>query len=268
MTASFTSQMNSANALVSIASVDLADQTCVGYSAQSGNVNISFGLMTGGVYIVPAIGEQWVCRRSGRNSWQLLYQVPFQDERLNLEPVQGMTAIGRSGPTVLKGSSVDVQGPLRVNGAPLQEKVHRYRLVTGQGSRALAVNTYVTIPYAVRTGDGDGGYFELNKAGTPMGTVTCLRALRARFTSNVFLGNQVNSGTGFDMAVRVNGNSVAYKSQTNARANASMADNLATEPFDLIPGDLLTVQVMATVANQTLTDGTNYANQLTISYFA
>ena len=114
--ASFTTQTSNAPVAVAIKSVNLEGQTAVGFAPSVGDVNISFKLMPGGIYSVPAIGEQWIVQRTGRSSWQLVTMMPYQDERLNMEPSEGMTAIGRSGPTVIQGSSLRVPGELYVGG--------------------------------------------------------------------------------------------------------------------------------------------------------
>ena len=66
-------------------------------------------LLPAGVWVVPAVGEQWQVRRVG-DSWFLDARVAFQDPRMNLREKEGTTGIGSSGPTYIVGSGVYV-GP-------------------------------------------------------------------------------------------------------------------------------------------------------------
>lgn len=133
--ASFTTQTRNDPVAVAIKSVNLEAQTAVGYAPSGGDINISFGLMPGGIYNVPAIGEQWIVQRTGRSTWQLMTLMPYQDERLNLEPEEGMTAIGRSGRTVVKGSSLEVPGDLYIGGV-------KYTPASGGGTAPAGSNLW------------------------------------------------------------------------------------------------------------------------------
>lgn len=105
MTASFSSTAGRGEMIVAIDSVNLTERTATGMSPHSGQVVVRFGAMPGGIYNIPAVGEQWVVAGYGAQ-WRLLHKAAYQDPRLNIPAQEGMTVLGRSGPTHLVGSEV------------------------------------------------------------------------------------------------------------------------------------------------------------------
>lgn len=96
-------------AIVSITYVDLDTPRYRGFNRDMGSFPILPNLLPAGVWVVPAVGEQWQVRRVG-DSWFLDARVAFQDPRMNLREKEGTTGIGSSGPTYIVGSGVYV-GP-------------------------------------------------------------------------------------------------------------------------------------------------------------
>lgn len=106
MTASYsTGASHSGETIVAIDSVNLTERVATGFSRMTGQVVIRFGAMVGGIYNIPKVGEQWVVSRYGL-VWKLEYKAAFQDPRLNLPPAEGMTVVGREGPTHIVGTEV------------------------------------------------------------------------------------------------------------------------------------------------------------------
>lgn len=95
--------------IVSITYVDLDTPRFRGFNKAIGSFPIMPNLMAGGVWTVPAIGEQWLLRKIGRG-WYLDSRVAIQDPKMNLRQEEGTTGVGSSGPTYIVGSSVHV-GP-------------------------------------------------------------------------------------------------------------------------------------------------------------
>jgi hypothetical protein len=113
MTTSFSRTQDAGQSVVAIDSIDLNSGTCTGFSPMTGQIVIRLTVMSAGIYNIPKIGEQWVVGRFA-NQWYLDYKVAFQDARLNLPMEEGMTVIGRDGPTQLVGSRVQMPQMIRM----------------------------------------------------------------------------------------------------------------------------------------------------------
>jgi len=105
MTASFSSTPGRAEMIVAIDSVNLTERLATGVNPQAGQVVVRFGAMPGGIYNIPEVGEQWVVAGYGPQ-WRLLHKAAYQDPRLNIPAQEGMTVVGRGGPTHVVGSEV------------------------------------------------------------------------------------------------------------------------------------------------------------------
>lgn len=104
--------------IASITYVDVDTPTIKAFNPLIRNFPVIPNLMPGGVWVLPAVGEQWLVRRID-NSWFLDARVAFQDPKMNLREKEGTTAVGSSGPTYVVGSEVYV-GPEHLN---LLEKI-------------------------------------------------------------------------------------------------------------------------------------------------
>lgn len=111
--------------LCEIQSVDLINLRAVGASRNSTNLPIDLRYYVGAAHVIPAPGDQWVVRWFG-TSWILDFQLPFNTTELATiagNPVKGLTQIGSTnpagtGPTEINGSTINIKGPLNLNGVP------------------------------------------------------------------------------------------------------------------------------------------------------
>lgn len=91
--------------VVVIRNVDFTRRVYTGWSKMTGSIPVYPNVLPGGVYAVPAVGEQWVVVRNGI-SWFLDSKTDFQDPKTAIPPVEGLTALGSTGPTHLVGSEI------------------------------------------------------------------------------------------------------------------------------------------------------------------
>lgn len=94
-------------AIVSITYVDLDTPRYRGFNRALGSLPVLPNLLPAGVWVVPAVGEQWLVRKIDQ-SWFLDSRVAFQDPKMNLRGREGTTGFGSSGPTYVTGSEVYV----------------------------------------------------------------------------------------------------------------------------------------------------------------
>ena len=131
--------------VVNITAIELTTLAFTGYNPATGSVPIAATLMPGAVFVIPAVGEQWLVEKvSGR--WFLKAKTPFQDQRQMLEPREGMTAVGGTGPTHVVGSEVHL---------PVSVFLGDWELRIEPSSGALQVN--VDGNWTTVTGSGGGG---------------------------------------------------------------------------------------------------------------
>lgn len=93
--------------IVSVTYVDLDTPRIKAFHRSVGSFSIMPTLLPGGVWVLPAVGEQWLVRRID-HAWFLVSRVAFQDPKMNLREKEGTTALGSSGPTYIVGSKVYV----------------------------------------------------------------------------------------------------------------------------------------------------------------
>lgn len=93
--------------VASVLHVDLDTPLIRAFHPSTGTFHISPTLLPGGVWVLPAVGEQWLVRRIGE-FWYLDSRVAFQDPKMNLRDEEGTTGVGSSGPTYVIGSKVYV----------------------------------------------------------------------------------------------------------------------------------------------------------------
>lgn len=91
--------------VVVIRTVDFRKRVYTGWNQLTGSVPVHSQVLPGGVYSIPAVGEQWVVRRMGL-SWFLESKTNFLDPKTALPPAEGLTALGSTGPTYLVGSEI------------------------------------------------------------------------------------------------------------------------------------------------------------------
>lgn len=109
-----------AQQLVSIVSVDPANQKAIGRTRQQSYIYIDIRYPVGAVHVVPYVGQQWVCKKVGIN-WALDRLLPKNTNiHANIldNPTQGMVQIGTSGlgsgPILLEGSVISILAPLQL----------------------------------------------------------------------------------------------------------------------------------------------------------
>ena len=93
--------------IVSVTYMDVDTPTIKVFNPSMGSFHVLPNLLPGGVWVLPAVGEQWLIRRIG-NSWYLDSRVAFQDPKMNLREKEGTTGVGSSGPTYVVGSEIYV----------------------------------------------------------------------------------------------------------------------------------------------------------------
>lgn len=93
--------------IAAITYVDLDTPNIKAFSPLIGSFSIVPTLLPSGMWVLPAVGEQWLVRRI-ENSWYLDGRLAFQDPKMNLRDKEGTTAVGSSGPTYVIGSEVYV----------------------------------------------------------------------------------------------------------------------------------------------------------------
>lgn len=96
-------------ALVSVTYVDVDTPVIKVFGRTMGSFPVQATLLPAGVWVLPAVGEQWMVRRLN-STWYLESRVAFQDPKMNLRDKEGTTAVGSSGPTYVVGSEIYV-GP-------------------------------------------------------------------------------------------------------------------------------------------------------------
>lgn len=94
-------------AIVAVTYVDVDTPQVKVSNPAIGRFPVQVTLMPGGVWQLPAVGEQWLVRKIG-HSWYLDSRVAFQDPRMNFRDEQGTTGVGSSGPTYIIGKKVYV----------------------------------------------------------------------------------------------------------------------------------------------------------------
>jgi hypothetical protein len=78
-------------------------------------IEIDCRFPVGGMYVIPAIGDQWYVDRYDM-LWRLHSRIPFNDNNILIEPQAGQMILGGTGPLELNGSHVNVHGDTNVNG--------------------------------------------------------------------------------------------------------------------------------------------------------
>lgn len=94
-------------AVVSVTYVDVDTPLVKVFSRSIGSFPVQTTLMPSGVWVLPAVGEQWLVRRMD-HTWYLDSRVAYQDPKMNLREVEGTTGFGSSGPTYVIGSDIYV----------------------------------------------------------------------------------------------------------------------------------------------------------------
>lgn len=84
-----------------------------GFTRDRDTIDIDCGYAVGGQLITPAVGEQWYVERYDA-VWRLVSRIPWNDDNLLIEPVQGQTVVGGTGPYVVNGSCTSVSGWLQL----------------------------------------------------------------------------------------------------------------------------------------------------------
>lgn len=93
---------------VAIISVDTSKKMAQGLTRVRAVINIDCTYPIGGLYVLPAVGDQWYVERLNDQHWKLVTRIPFNDNNTLIEPVPGQMIVGGTGPVVLNGSHVDV----------------------------------------------------------------------------------------------------------------------------------------------------------------
>lgn len=93
------------SALVAVTYVDVDTPQVKVFAPAIGSFPVQPSLMPGGVWNLPAVGEQWLIRKID-HTWYLDSRVAFQDPKMNLRDEEGTTGVGSSGPTYIVGSKV------------------------------------------------------------------------------------------------------------------------------------------------------------------
>lgn len=96
-------------ATVSVTYVDVDTPQIKVFSRVMGSFPVLPSLLPGGLWVLPAVGEQWLVRKINQ-TWYLDSRLAFQDPKMNLRDKEGTTAVGSSGPTYVVGSQIYV-GP-------------------------------------------------------------------------------------------------------------------------------------------------------------
>lgn len=94
-------------AMVSVTYVDLDTPQIKVFSRMMGSFPVLPSLLPGGLWVLPAVGEQWLVRKINQ-AWYLDSRLAFQDPKMNLREKEGTTGLGASGPTYVIGSEVYV----------------------------------------------------------------------------------------------------------------------------------------------------------------
>lgn len=91
--------------IAAVTYVDIDTPTIKMFNRNMGTFPVLPNLMPGGVWVLPAVGEQWLVRKID-HSWFLTSRIAFQDPKMNLREEQGTTGVGSSGPTYIVGSRI------------------------------------------------------------------------------------------------------------------------------------------------------------------
>ena len=102
---------------VAIISVEPGIKMAKGLTRVRAVVTIDCNYPVGGMYVLPATGEQWYVERLNDYHWKLVSRIPFNDNNTLVEPIPGQMIIGGTGPVVVNGSQMDVYGDTTVNGS-------------------------------------------------------------------------------------------------------------------------------------------------------
>lgn len=94
-------------AIVAVTYVDVDTPQIKVFSRAMGSFPVLPTLLPSGIWVLPAVGEQWLVRKID-HSWYLDSRIAFQDPKMNLREQEGTTGIGSSGPTYVIGSEVYV----------------------------------------------------------------------------------------------------------------------------------------------------------------
>lgn len=94
-------------AVVSVIYMDVDTPLIKAFHPSLGSIIVLPNLLPGGIWVLPAVGEQWLVRRID-SFWYLDARVAFQDPKMNLRQVEGTTGVGSSGPTYIVGKQVFV----------------------------------------------------------------------------------------------------------------------------------------------------------------
>lgn len=273
---SYTNASGSSDTIAAITGVDLDSRTAQAWSPSTLGITVGFGLMSSGIYVIPRVGQQWVVSRTGRSTWVLVSMAPHDDERLNQEPAEGLTAIGLGGPTRLTGSTVEIDGPLLINGVlyapyvdengdpaptPVAKTDRLVRFGFPISSNTITISTGGRVlPFQIKTGDTDN-HFEL----LTDGTVKCNRAGNYRLTARI--GATVPANIDVGVNIQIGTLNVSGNSTWRGTASSSVLLCETSDVTTLAVGDIITVAVYLS-ADVQLTVNQGYRNRLTISYTA
>lgn len=266
---------------VAIVGVDLATRQAQGMTRVGTAVTIDCGYGVGGHLVTPSVGEQWYVERVDR-VWRLGQKIPFNDNNLLIEPVEGQTVVGGTGPIELNGSQVNVHSPMDVTGAvTLNSSLGVEGAVTVSGALTLdapvSANGSVNINGSFTLGEthyrDNNGTLEYQVGGNPWIRVgdpkfydinyihrlsTSTRAVgygdntmgvripRAVVLTSVTYRCATNDSGGGDTNVelRKNGSTVTGSGVTLTGA-AQVTGGTATGTWSFSAGDILTVYVSA-----------------------
>jgi hypothetical protein len=89
---------------VAITDIDLTNRRATAMTRRRSTIQVDLRYHVGGMQVTPAKGEQWFVTRSDSYFYRLVSKIPYNAPEMNTEPVEGMTQIGSSGPTVINGS--------------------------------------------------------------------------------------------------------------------------------------------------------------------
>jgi len=252
----FTRQTDSAEAIVAIKAIDLEKRLCTGWNQQVGDIQITFALMAGGVFSIPVLGEQWVVKRSSRDSWVLVSKTPHMDDRFGLDPVQGLTALGSSGPTYLVGSPVVLPqitnlgtGQIRLLGGVLQTRPDdqsAWVTVTGGGAGITQGTAPHKVSYIQTLATRAVGYGQVLDGIRP-GPCTFTRAIYTFGTQDVSGSSTVEmrGNSGATLA----GSSLAVSAANQAQGDATKAARTVTGSWVFAEDDILSVYTSAVPAS-------------------
>lgn len=123
---------------VAIHSVNLQTRRAICLTRIATAIEVDCSFAVGESIVTPLVGEQWYVERFD-SVWRLYGRIPFNDESLLIEPVEGQVLLGSTkGPLELNGTQINVNSDLVLGGT-------HYRSTSGELQRQVGDGSWVPV---------------------------------------------------------------------------------------------------------------------------